>query len=249
LCFVFAYAIAPTPTKHPALRLRGGRRTPLRAIALRFLYSFYVFRQDENGYLLGVVDCAGHGVAGAFMTMLAYASFNRVTTHIGLNNPAGILDHMDQAIRAMLGIGIRQQNIATQIDAGFAYIDAVSHQVTYSGAKIALYRSIGETVDSIKGSRRALGERQAGQYQNDNFPLQDNMTLYLTTDGFLDQNGGEKNYGYGNARFMELIRGQAGQPPAAQGQAFAEALAAWRGNNPQRDDITVLGFQPPAQHR
>jgi sigma-B regulation protein RsbU (phosphoserine phosphatase) len=205
--------------------------------------DFYVYREVEGGCLLGVVDCAGHGVPGAFMTMFARAAIDQAIAAAGVTDPAGILLRTDQAIRAMLLTDGGQRDIATNMDAGFAWIDFVARRVTFSGAKIALHWCDGEQVGTIAGGRRAAGDRHPGQYHNETTELHASRTFYMTTDGFLDQAGGAKGYGFGSARFSAMLRQHANRPLSEQGAAFASALAAYQGEHPQRDDITILSFR------
>ena len=205
--------------------------------------DFYVYREVEGGCLLGVVDCAGHGVAGAFMTMLAHAAIDQAIGEAGATDPAAILHRADVAMRAMLQAEASRRGIATMMDAGFVYIDFATRRVTFSGAKIALYRCDGNEVEIIKGARRSLGDRQPGQYRNECTELLPSHTFYLTTDGFLDQAGGEKGYGFGNSRFVDMLRRHANRPLSEQHTAFASTLAAYQGSHPQRDDITIVSFR------
>ena len=205
--------------------------------------DFYVFRQEGNRYLLGIADCAGHGVPGACMTMLGYAAVNQAVGEVGMHDPAGILERTDRFLRTMLSIGPGQQQIATHVEAGLVYIDLAAGNVSFAGAKIALHWSDGEETGCVRGARRALAEQQPGRFANETFPLRRNQTFYLATDGFLDQNGGEKGFGFGTTRFADLIRQQAGKSIAEQKRLFESALADWQRDNPQRDDITLLCFR------
>ncbi len=205
--------------------------------------DFYVYRHVENGCLLGVVDCAGHGVPGAFMTMLARAAIDQAINEAGVADPAAILQRTDQAMRAMLQLDGSTRHIATMMDAGVAWIDFASRRITFAGARIALYWSDGTDVGSIKGARRSLGERQQGEYVNMTADLLSSRTFYLTTDGFLDQAGGSKGFGFGNARFVDMLRRHADRPLAEQSGAFESTLAAYQGAHPQRDDITMVCFR------
>lgn len=204
--------------------------------------DFYVYRPVNGGCLIGIVDCAGHGVPGAFMTMLARAAIDQAIDEAGATDPAAILARTDQAVRAMLDADA-QRDIATMMDAGLAYIDFDARRIVFAGAKIALYWSNGDEVGCIKGARRSLGDRQPGVYANDSIELLAARTFYLSTDGFLDQAGGDKGFGFGNARFVDMLRRHANRPLAEQSSAFASTLAAYQGDHPQRDDITVVCFR------
>ena len=205
--------------------------------------DFYVYREVEGGCLLGVVDCAGHGVPGAFMTLLARAAIDQAIDETGVSDPAGILLRTDQAIRGMLQAENDQRDIATNMDAGFVYLDFVARRATFAGARIALYWCDQDEVGTIHGSRRAVGDRRQGQFLNQAIDLNGARTFYMTTDGFLDQAGGTRGYGFGNTRFADMLRQHASRPLAEQSAAFASTLAAYQGSHPQRDDITIISFR------
>lgn len=203
--------------------------------------DFYIYRAGERGCLFGVVDCAGHGVPGALMTMLAHAALDQAIADAGLSDPAGILARSDRFVRSTLCDETAQ--LATNMDVGLAYVDFEHREVTFAGAKIALYYCDGETVEELPAARRAIGDKRIGEYHNARLQLRPGRTFYLTTDGFLDQAGGELGFGFGNSRFADMIRRHARLPLAEQGEAFSEALAQYQGGYPQRDDITMLCFR------
>lgn len=205
--------------------------------------DFYVFRSDGANCLLGIMDCAGHGVPGALMTMLARAAIDLAITEAGPADPAGILTRTDSAIRAMLADAQLPRALATNTDAGLVYIDRQSGSLRYAGAKISLYASDGETLREVPGGKRALGDKRIGTYQNIELRMEPGWTYYLATDGFLDQAGGEHGFGFGNTRFAEMLKRHARQPLTDQAAAFTEALARYQGEMPQRDDITLLSFR------
>ena len=205
--------------------------------------DFYVYRASDQGCLLGVVDCAGHGVPGALMTMLAHAAIDQAITDIGLSDPAAILARTDRIVRSTLRDGQARHALATNMDVGLVYLDFERRVVTFAGAKIALYFSDGEALEELPAARRAIGDRRPGEYTNARIALQAGRTFYLTTDGFLDQAGGDQGYGFGNRRFAEMILRHARLPLDEQREAFSATLAEYQGDFPQRDDITLLCFR------
>lgn len=205
--------------------------------------DFYVFRAEGPRYLLGVVDCAGHGVPGALMTMLARSALDHAMAHIGITAPAAILSHTDTTMRAMLQHSELPRAIATNMDVGLACVDREARTLRYAGAKISLYWSDGHTVHEVKGGRRALGDRRQGSYTDTQVEIIAGATYYLTTDGFLDQAGGELGYGFGDTRFAQLLLQHARLPMQQQASALDQVLEAYRGDYPQRDDITLLSFR------
>jgi sigma-B regulation protein RsbU (phosphoserine phosphatase) len=205
--------------------------------------DFYVYRAGAGGCLFGVVDCAGHGVPGALMTMLGHAAIDQAIADVGLHDPAGVLARTDRIVRSMLREEGEQQALATNMDIGLAYVDFQRRDLTFAGAKVALYYSDGETLEELPPARRAIGDKRVGEYVNARVGLHSGRTFYLTTDGFLDQAGGELGYGFGNSRFAEMIRRHARLPLAEQSDAFIATLAEYQGDYPQRDDITILCFR------
>ena len=205
--------------------------------------DFYVFRATEKGYLIGVVDCAGHGVPGAFMTMIAYAVLGVAMDTLGLQNPASLLTEMDARLRAMLQHDPNQKGVATNMDAGLAYVDNQTKTVTFAGAKISLYACNGKNVEETKGDRIAIGGKRVPTFRNQTVELDEQTTFYITSDGLLDQSGGEKGYGFGNARFADLMMRQSQRELSQQKAAFDAELLEYQGALPQRDDVTLVSFR------
>lgn len=205
--------------------------------------DFYIYREGPADSLIGVVDCAGHGVPGALMTMLALAAIDHAIDSVKSHDPAAILRETDQVMRGMLGQQEFTRSLATNMDAGLVRVDHQRKQLHFSGAKISLFASDGTDVREYKGARRAIGDKRQGDYQDVEIPMQAGWTYYLCTDGFLDQAGGEHGFGFGNSRFADLLRNHARRPLAEQAEVFAATLAQYQGGQPQRDDITILSFR------
>lgn len=205
--------------------------------------DFYVFRTDGENCLLGVMDCAGHGVPGALMTMLVRAAVDLAIADVGCSDPALILARTDSAMRAMLADGEFPHALATNTDAGLVYIDRAAGRLRFAGAKISLYASDGDQCQEYRGAKRAIGDKRPGEYANIDLPLAPGCTYYLSTDGFLDQAGGEHGFGFGGTRFADMLKRHARMPLPEQSAAFERALAEYKGDLPQRDDVTILSFR------
>jgi serine phosphatase RsbU (regulator of sigma subunit) len=205
--------------------------------------DFFVFRAGEGRCLLGVVDCAGHGVPGALMTMIGRTAFDIAVSEIGLGDPARVLARMDDVVRTMMLHDEAMRGIATSMDAAVCAIDLEAGTLTFAGARLSLYSSNGETAQELVGARASLADRKTPSFENHVQTLDPEATYYLTTDGYLDQSGGDKGYGFGRRRFLELLVAQARLPMAEQRSGFAQALADYQGSRLQRDDITVLSFR------
>jgi len=205
--------------------------------------DFYLYRPDACGHLLGIVDCAGHGVPGAIMTMIAHAALEMAIANDGPGDPAALLHSADCAARGMLPGGEGRDRIATSIDMGLCYVDAAERALCFSGARVALFWSDGDDCHEVAGHRRGLNDRRRGRYTNTRLALLPGRTFYLVTDGLFDQAGGEHGYGFGARRFKSWVRVHAREALDAQRAALDDALTAYQCEYPQRDDITVLAFR------
>ncbi|QEL65477.1 hypothetical protein OTERR_20010 [Oryzomicrobium terrae] len=205
--------------------------------------DLYLYRANADGCLFGVVDCAGHGVPGAFMTMIAHAAIGVAATDTPWDDPAALLARTDEVARTMLPSDNRFGQIATNMDMGLCYVDLRRRVVRFAGAKLSLFWSDGSQCHEIRGQRRGVNDRKPGTYENSEVGLQAGRTFYLATDGILDQAGGEHGYGFGERRFTEWVQANADAPLGEQRDRLAAYLERYRGALPQRDDITVMAFR------
>lgn len=202
--------------------------------------DFYLFRECTDGFLFGVIDCAGHGVPGACMTMLAHAALDVALTQAPDNDPAALLVHMDRAMRTMLP---DDKRIAANMDVGLVHIDSRLRRATFAGAKMDLFWSDGSECQTLAGARSCLNARKPGHYSNAILDLPTGRVCYLLSDGLLDQSGGPSGYAFGIQRWHAWVVQHAHEPLSVQRDALSQTLVDWRQNMAQRDDITVLAFR------
>lgn len=204
--------------------------------------DFYFYSGNAQGKLFGVIDCAGHGVPGACMTMAAHAAIEVATQAIPWNDPAQLLLQTDAAVRNMLPLDNR---IVASIDAAFCHYDVDTGVLSFAGAHQSLFWTDGTVCEEISGDRRSLNDRKRGTYQNVTRPVTDGHTYYLVSDGLLDQAGGRDGHSFGNRRFRDWIQQHTHLSLAEQRQHLIETIDDYRAGRPQRDDITVLAFRLP----
>jgi serine phosphatase RsbU (regulator of sigma subunit) len=205
--------------------------------------DYYVCYDEDRQLLVGVADCAGHGVPGAMMTMLARAAFDRFVHQMGVDSPAALLEAVNAGMDQVLSEALLARALATSMDVGLVMLDRERSVLRFAGARIALYWSDGSQVQMVRGGSRSLWERRRSRYADQDIPIRSDVTYYLVTDGLLDQAGGEDGFALGGERFGSWLVQQARRPLAEQEAAFREALLAYRGSYPQRDDITLLAFR------
>jgi serine phosphatase RsbU (regulator of sigma subunit) len=205
--------------------------------------DYYLFHKEQGRFLTGVADCAGHGVPGAMMTMMARSGVDRSIQEVGISSPARLLSNLDASLRSLVIDEQQTRTVATSMDMGLVVLDFENRQLRFAGARISLYWSNGIEIHWLAGENRAICDRRRGNYVDHDLELLPGYTYYLTTDGYLDQSGGEHGFSIGSQRFTALLVENARKPLAEQRQAFSESLARFRGNHPQRDDITILSFR------
>ena len=206
--------------------------------------DFYWFKKKGNDYVLAVVDCTGHGVPGALMTMAVSSILNHIVDEVCSDNPTVILKELNMRMKSAL-----HKNQHTVTDDG-ADIGVCHWQpgkcLTFAGAKFDLYVRGATGLQVIKGDRHSVGYQKSDvnfEYNSTVHSLQDGDKFYLTTDGYIDQNGGLKDHSFGKTRYRALINDYGHLSLAEQRQLFEDALDSYKQAEMQRDDITVVGFQ------
>ena len=211
--------------------------------------DFYYCRIDERGCLLALVDCTGHGVPGAFMTMAVNAALNHIASVMDITDPVLVLQALHREMQTILHQDDMGESFENGFDAGVCYWAWNEPLLYFAGARIDLYYQDPATPTTlIRGNRTSLGYRQTDPdwtlFSRHDLERIPGRTFYLTTDGLLDQAGGLKGHGFSRRRFQDVLQQGNGQPLPEQQAALEQALAAWQGERPQRDDIAVIGFRP-----
>jgi serine phosphatase RsbU (regulator of sigma subunit) len=206
--------------------------------------DFYWLYRAEDAVYFAVADCTGHGVPGAFMSMIGNDLLNQLVIERGMTSPAGILVKLHEGVRRAL----RQEVTPDSFDGmDIALCRIAGRTVTFAGARRPLYVTApGRDLIEIKGDRRGI----AGTRRNESpvfiehgIEIPENATLWLTTDGFADQCNAI-GHSYGSQRLKRLLAGLSAESPAVQQAALERELATHQGATAQRDDITVVGVRP-----
>jgi len=202
---------------------------------------------NENELLVMVIDCTGHGVPGAFVTMLVKALYQQVRSTLGHSNqlnPSFMLSQFNQNIKHLL----HQENINSQANVGFDAVILHSNKsnntVTFAGANLPLFVFIDNQLTMIKGDRHSIGYKQSNpafEFTDHVINISSKTKLYITTDGYIDQTGGFKGFCYGNKNFRQLLEHISNLPFSEQKQSMLETLQEYE--NERKDDVTVIGMQ------
>jgi serine phosphatase RsbU (regulator of sigma subunit)/ligand-binding sensor domain-containing protein len=206
--------------------------------------------QGKDGdFTFAAIDCTGHGVPGAIMTMLAGATLNRVVHEMGTEDPAAVLTAVSVLIRATLDHEERSPLTDSGLDMGICRVDPAAGRLTFAGANIPLFYVQDGKVRDLAPDRSSIGYQStdpAFPFANRELDLAGVEACYMTTDGLFSIMGGERNLPFGKSRFRRFIQDHHALPFPAQKEALNQVMADYRGTQPPRDDITILGFRLPS---
>lgn len=209
--------------------------------------DFYWLKQTKNGYFLAVGDCTGHGVPGAFMTMLSISILNQIvdlSTEEG--NPADVLTQLNQQIKETLRQQQRDELADDGLDLSLCYIQ--DREMVFAGGGTTIFvMDHHDGLQMYKGDKRSLGYRRTPAdyvYTNQQVQIGEGTIIYMVTDGIFDQNGGDKGLSFGKSRLKNFISTHSGLSLKEQEAQFRKQLAEFQGHETQRDDMLVLAFQP-----
>jgi serine phosphatase RsbU (regulator of sigma subunit) len=208
--------------------------------------DFYFFREAGENFVISVIDCTGHGVPGAFMTMTANAVLGHVLDAVGREDPALILGELNRRMQEVLHQEPGDGLIDNGLDIGLCWCSPGERKVVFAGARMELYHVSGGALASVSGDRQPIGYRASDpgfSYTNHAIIFEPGTCFYLATDGILDQSGGPKGLGLGRKRFNECLAALSGLSAEERKAAIENELARYQGGYPQRDDITVIGFR------
>ncbi len=211
--------------------------------------DFYWIKQVNNFIAVAAADCTGHGVPGAFMSMLGVALLNEIVRLDKRPHANDVLNELRKRVKASLHQEHARGKSSDGMDMSLCIIDIEKKEVQYSGANIPLY--IIRNADKgnpeliiVKPDRMPVGvyvnERA---FTNHKIQLQTNDILYLLSDGYMDQFGGDKNQKFKINRFQKLLLNISSEPMYKQKEMLFETFETWRDGIKQLDDVLVLGVK------
>lgn len=207
--------------------------------------DFYWFSNAHDQLFAAVVDCTGHGVPGAFMSVIGNTMLNQIVNEWRTYNPAVILELMHKQVRRALKQDINDSKGHISMDVCLVAIDLHKRKATFAGASRPLYIVNNGNVERIAGDPRSVGgyQREEKRYfTNHSIDLSENQSIYLTTDGYIDQmDGNFKKFGQRN--LMDLLLKIDGKANDVQHDMLLSALEQHQKEQDQIDDICILGFK------
>jgi len=211
--------------------------------------DFYWIKQVNHYVVLVAADCTGHGVPGAFMSMLGISYLTEIVQRREITQANQVLNELRRQIKNSLRQRGGRDEAKDGIDMALCVLNMKNRVMQFSGANNPLYliRDInGETeLTEFKADRMPLGFYQGKDrsFTNHDITLKEGDTFYMFSDGFIDQKGGDDNKRYMGKRFKNLLLDIQDLPMPDQKELMNKTLCNWMGNNSQTDDILVIGVR------
>jgi PAS domain S-box-containing protein len=213
----------------------------------------YTYEAGTNLLVVAAVDCTGHGVPGAFMSIIGNTLLNQTLNHLEVNSAAGALDYLDAEMKKSLNKQNEEMPLRDGMDIALSCIDIKGRRLEFAGANNPLYvvrnspgSEAGKELIKITGDKQPITpsrEYAHKPFTNHLMELQKGDCVYLFTDGFADQFGGPKGKKFLYKQFQELLIRISGEKMEDQKRLLYEGFEAWRGNQPQVDDVLVIGVR------
>lgn len=205
------------------------------------LYLHRLRPEDPGaGFFAAVIDCEGHGVSGALMTMMTESVLEHVVPAYDPHDPASILMEVEQEIQGALSAGDGQDTLQSGFDIGLCACFPREEKLVFAGAGMPLYVRDGNgEIETVHGRRKAIRNRHRlppKAIENVGLSSADRF-FFLITDGFVDQSGGEEGRSYGTRRLHGLLS----EFPET-GKGFEAEFDGYRGEHAQRDDVLAIAF-------
>jgi len=203
--------------------------------------------QPENKLLVvAAVDCTGHGVPGAFMSIIGHTLLNRTVNNSEIATPADALNFINREIKKTLNQKAYEAAIRDGMDIALSVIDFKNLSLSFAGANNPLYIVRAGEMLELKATKQpitASTDSEPFPFTNETFDLQKGDTIYLFTDGFADQFGGEKGKKFMYKRFRESLISVQHLNMDEQKKKLYDIFLDWRGELEQVDDLLVIGIR------
>jgi ligand-binding sensor domain-containing protein/serine phosphatase RsbU (regulator of sigma subunit) len=215
--------------------------------------DFYWFAKRNNKRFVASVDCTGHGVPGAFMSIIGNTLLNEIVTDKNISQPAEILDELHIGVKTALKQSESENERRDGMDIALCSLNEEGNILEYAGANrpLWIFRVSKEGEDSfemIKANKFPIGgmelqENEKRKFTNHSIPVEKGDMIYIFSDGYADQFGGDRGKKFMVGNMQKLILEIRHKPVKEQEAILLEAFQNWKGDLEQIDDVLVIGFR------
>lgn len=210
--------------------------------------DFYYFKQINQSQSVVVVgDCTGHGVPGAFLTIMGTNILNNIIHDKKIYKPSNVLLELDKRFFYMLNKG--EEDIQDGMDVAVCLVDKKNKTIEFAGAKNSLLIVQDKNSEIIRGTKDSIGHTKESEiknlkYENHKIEITQNTWFYMFSDGIIDQFNGDTGKKYLRKRLIEKLSSNTHKKGIDQKKEIEKDFYSWKKNTEQTDDIILLGFSP-----
>ena len=205
---------------------------------------YWVYKDQENNIFFTVADCTGHGVPGAFMSMIGTSLLNEIIVEKGIKNTNKILDEMRKQIIKSLNQDTADDQ-KDGMDISLCKLNLKNKTLEFSGAHNPLVLVSGDELSTFKGDSQAVGLETVDKkpFTKHSIKLKKGDMVYIYSDGYQDQFGGDNGKKYMTTNFKKLLLRVSKEDERKQNKLLEKELGNWMKNEAQIDDICVMGLR------
>lgn len=206
--------------------------------------DFYWFAKKKDLFFIAAADCTGHGVPGAFMSILGMTFLNEIVNQDRIPRASNILNLMREKVMKALHQTGENSDQKDGMDIALCIIDRSVDEIQYAGAFNPLYIIRNESLIEFKGDKMPIGIHAVEEvpFKNHTYPLEEGDSIYLFTDGYIDQFGGPNDKKFKNGRLKKLLLNISTKPMVQQYQILHDTFYDWKDEQEQIDDILIMGI-------
>jgi serine phosphatase RsbU (regulator of sigma subunit) len=209
--------------------------------------DFYFFSRLGHLIIFAVADCTGHGIPGALLSTIGYGIIDQAVNEIKLTDPSNILYHLYSRIHIFLRKDTEEKGISDDMDIVLCILDIRTNILTYAGVKNSLYHiKKGELLEyKARNSPEDSNPDGENLFISEKIQLDAGDTIYLCSDGYVDQFGGRQHKKYQSARLKNFLQSIHKYSMPEQSDMLHEEIEQWRDENreDQTDDILIIGIR------
>ncbi len=207
--------------------------------------DFYWVNAKDGMTYIAAVDCTGHGVPGAFMSIVGHDQLDYAVNVTGARTPSDILDALNHGVTATLRQTRTVLSVKDGMDIALCAINFEESKMQYAGAFNPMYLIRDNEMTQVKANKFPIGAfigEELSKFTNHEIDIQKGDVVYIFSDGYSDQFGGPDNRKFLSKRFRDMLVDIHRRPAKEQEKLLDETIEDWKGQYPQVDDILVIGI-------
>lgn len=211
--------------------------------------DFYWFAEQSNYTFIAAIDCTGHGIPGAFMSMIGNTLLNQIVNELHIYEPEAILNRLDYEIIQTLKQYDENNKQEDGMDISLLRYSKKDNEIIFAGAgqKLVVVENNIYTTYALSpfsiGGMHSIKKEQNLSFSQTAITVQAGMRVFLCSDGFIDQFGGENDERYTSGRLYNLLQQTSALPIAEQHTELSKVFDEWKGDRAQIDDVIIIGIE------